>query len=104
MDIDDSQNSKWREGTIFIPVSYIHPFGNVETITYIYTSIYLLFFIAAHVVFRLFLDEIYPFNAWCYPQFPCHLVTFTAEIFNGKLHFLWSVTYLLTKKQNKLLW
>ena len=25
------------------------------------------------------------------PQFPADLVTFTEEILNGKLHFLWSV-------------
>ena len=28
---------------------------------------------------------------WPNPQFPADLVTFTKEIFNGKLHFLCSV-------------
>ena len=27
---------------------------------------------------------------WPNPQFPANLVTFTEEIFNGKLHFLWA--------------
>ena len=27
---------------------------------------------------------------WPNPQFPADLVTFTEEILNGKLHFLWS--------------
>ena len=31
---------------------------------------------------------------WPNPQFPENLVTFTEEILNEKLHFLWSVTVL----------
>ena len=30
---------------------------------------------------------------WPNPQFPADLVTFTEEILNGKLHFLWGVIF-----------
>ena len=33
---------------------------------------------------------------WPYPQFPADLVTFTEEIFNGKLEYLCSVLEMLT--------
>ena len=32
---------------------------------------------------------------WPNPQFPADLVTFTEEILNGKLHFLWSALFCL---------
>ena len=32
---------------------------------------------------------------WPNPQFPADLVTFTEEILNRKLHFLWSVKFLI---------
>ena len=34
---------------------------------------------------------------WPNPQFPADFVTFTEEIFNGKLHFLCSVLYFIQK-------
>ena len=35
------------------------------------------------------------------PQFPSNLVTFTEEIFNGKLNFLCSAIFLLTQSMVK---
>ena len=32
---------------------------------------------------------------WPDPQFPADLVTFTKEIFNGKLHVLYIVSFLI---------
>ena len=39
---------------------------------------------------------------WPYPQFPADLVTFTEEILNGKLHFLYSAYHI--KEGKYLFW
>ena len=40
---------------------------------------------------------------WPNPQKIADLVTFTEEIFNGKLHFLWSAIFLPSKCSNLML-
>ena len=38
---------------------------------------------------------------WPNPQFPADLATFAKEILNGKLHFLYSVWFAISKKKQK---
>ena len=40
---------------------------------------------------------------WPNPQFPVDLVTFTEEIFNGKIHFLYSVTWAVSNENKSFL-
>ena len=35
---------------------------------------------------------------WPNPQFPADLITYTEQIFNGKIHFLWSEIVKLCSK------